>query len=124
MGEIVIEHVREYVADGAAHPGAAVFLVDRLWPRGVAKADLRVDGWVRDVAPSTGLRKWFGHDPQRWAEFRRRYLAELKDNRDAAAPLVEAARSGAVLLLFDAKDGEHNQAVVLAEWLRRVAAAR
>ena len=118
MGEITIQRVREYVATG---PGqAAAFLVDRVWPRGIAKADLQVDAWVKDVAPSTELRTWFGHDPDRWGEFRRRYLAELKDNRDAAKPLIEAAAEGTVLLLFDAKDTEHNQAVVLAEWLRRV----
>jgi uncharacterized protein YeaO (DUF488 family) len=119
MGEIVIQRVREYVATGGGQ-AAAVFLVDRVWPRGIAKADLQADAWVKDVAPSTELRKWFGHDPDRWGEFRRRYLAELKDNRDAAEPLIEAASKGPVLLLFDAKDTEHNQAVVLAEWLRRV----
>ena len=119
MGEIAIQRVREYVANGPGQ-AAPVFLVDRVWPRGIAKADLQADAWVKDVAPSTELRKWFGHDPDRWGEFRRRYLAELKDNRDAAKPLVEAASEGTVLLLFDAKDTEHNQAVVLAEWLRRV----
>ena len=122
MGEIAIQRVREYVANGSGQ-AAAVFLVDRVWPRGIAKADLQADAWVKDVAPSTELRKWFGHDPDRWGEFRRRYLAELKDNRDAATPLIEAAAQGTVLLLFDAKDTEHNQAVVLAEWLRRVVGA-
>lgn len=98
---------------------APTFLVDRVWPRGIAKADLDVDGWLRDVAPSTELRRWFGHDPQRWAEFRKRYLAELADNADAAEPLLAAARDGHLVLLFGAKDTEHNQAVVLREWLRR-----
>ena len=121
MGAITISRVREYVAEGAGAPSkTSVFLVDRIWPRGIAKSELRVESWVKDVAPSTELRKWFGHDPEKWGEFRRRYLAELKDNHDAAAPLVGAARAGKVLLLFDAKDPEHNQAVVLAEWLRRV----
>ncbi|HET6627816.1 MAG TPA: DUF488 family protein [Nocardioidaceae bacterium] len=119
MAMIEVQRVREYV-DGAAVPdGTSVFLVDRIWPRGIAKSELPVE-WVKDVAPSTGLRQWFGHDRDKWAEFRRRYLAELKDNREAATPLLEAAAAGPVRLLFDAKDPEHNQAVVLAEWLRRV----
>ena len=120
MSDIAVQRVREYVAAPPRSPAAAVFLVDRVWPRGVAKTELPVDAWVRDVAPSTELRKWFGHDPERWGEFRRRYLAELKHNREAARPLLEAAAAGGVLLLFDAKDTARNQAVVLAEWLRRI----
>ncbi len=111
-----MQRVREYVAQGG-RPGCAAFLVDRVWPRGLAKNDLDAD-WVKDVAPSTQLRKWFGHDPQRWQEFRKRYRAELDERSDAAVPLLEASRHREVLLLFDAKDTEHNQAVVLAEWLR------
>jgi uncharacterized protein YeaO (DUF488 family) len=118
MGEIAIRRVREYVGQGDAPPGTAVFLVDRLWPRGIAKADLDV-AWVKDVGPSTELRKWFGHDPERYEGFRIRYRAELHENRAAAEPLLTAAAKGDVLLLFDAKDTEHNQAVVLAEWLRQ-----
>ncbi|MGH3386025.1 MAG: DUF488 domain-containing protein [Nocardioidaceae bacterium] len=98
---------------------ATTFLVDRLWPRGVRKTDLDIDGWLRDVAPSTELRRWFGHDPDRWEEFRRRYLAELQGNIGVAQPLVSAARHGRVILLFGAKDEQHNQAVVLREWLIR-----
>jgi uncharacterized protein YeaO (DUF488 family) len=98
---------------------APTYLVDRVWPRGVANADLDIDAWLRDVAPSTDLRKWFGHDPGRWAEFRKRYLAELRDNADAAEPLLAAARAGDVVLLYSARDTEHNQAVVLREWLQR-----
>ena len=119
MSEIAVQRVREYVASSGRSAGT-VFLVDRIWPRGIAKADLRLDGWVKDVAPTTELRQWFGHDPKRWAGFRTRYLAELKDNRAAAQPLIDAAGKGALVLLFDAKDSEHNQAVVLAEWLRRI----
>jgi uncharacterized protein YeaO (DUF488 family) len=120
MDTIEVQRVRDYVADpgGSRRRGTAVFLVDRVWPRGIKKADLDVP-WVKDVAPSTELRKWFGHNPARWDEFRRRYLTELKAEPDATAPLREAAARGDVLLLFDAKDTEHNQAVVLAEWLRR-----
>jgi uncharacterized protein YeaO (DUF488 family) len=98
--------------------GARVFLVDRVWPRGVRKADLDVDGWLKDAAPSAGLRKWFGHDPDKFEEFRRRYRAELDDDPAAAAPIVDAARDGKVLLMYGAKDTEHNQAVALREWVQ------
>jgi uncharacterized protein YeaO (DUF488 family) len=117
MARVAVKRVREYVDEGRPSTATAVFLVDRVWPRGIAKAALPVDAWVKEVAPSTGLRKWFGHDPQRWAEFRTRYLAELEDNRESAVPLIDASRDRDVLLLFDAKDADHNQAVVLAEWL-------
>jgi len=95
----------------------AVFLVDRVWPRGLSKADVDAD-WVKDVGPSTELRKWFGHDPERWQEFTQRYRAELDEQPEVTAPLQAALEQGDVLLLFDAKDTEHNQAVVLADWLR------
>ncbi len=98
-------------------PGATVFLVDRVWPRGMKKGDLDVDDWLREVAPSTELRTWFGHDPDRFEEFRRRYRAELDDRPDVADPIVGAARDGPVLLVYGAKDAEHNQAVVLREWV-------
>jgi len=88
-------------------------LVDRLWPRGVSKAKARLDAWLKDVAPSTELRQWFGHRPERWAEFRRRYLAELRGN-PAVGTLREMAVSGPLTLLYGAKDADHNDAVVLA----------
>jgi uncharacterized protein YeaO (DUF488 family) len=112
----VIRAVRVHDADGAA-PGRR-FLVDRLWPRGVRKEWLALDGWLRDVAPSTELRRWFGHDVERWPEFRRRYLAELAQaSPDAVRPLLDAAREGDVTLLYSARDPEHNNAVVLREHL-------
>lgn len=89
------------------------FLVDRVWPRGVTKADLRLDGWLRDVAPSADLRRWFGHDPARWDEFAARYRQELAARPDALAPLLEAARQGPITLVYGARDEQHNQAVVL-----------
>jgi len=93
------------------------FLVERLWPRGVRRDDLPLDGWAKDVAPSTELRRWFGHDPQRWTEFRRRYLAELESSPGAVRPLLDAARAGDVTLLYSARDREHNSALVLREHL-------
>jgi uncharacterized protein YeaO (DUF488 family) len=90
-------------------------LVDRLWPRGVSKADAHLDEWVRDLAPSTELRQWFGHDPQRWEEFRRRYRDELGGHADVVARLVDVARHRRVTLVFGARDTAHNDAVVLRE---------
>jgi uncharacterized protein YeaO (DUF488 family) len=91
--------------------------VDRLWPRGISKRDLTLDSWHKDVAPSTELRKWFNHDPSKWDEFRNRYLAELDNNPKAWNYLVELARSGNVTLLYSAKDGEHNNAAALRDYL-------
>ena len=99
-------------------PEGRRFLVDRVWPRGVSKDALHLDGWLRDAAPSTELRRWFGHDPARWEEFRRRYTAELDARPEAWAPLREAAREGDVVLLFGARDTEHNNAVALRDHLR------
>jgi uncharacterized protein YeaO (DUF488 family) len=99
------------------HPKGNSFLVDRAWPRGVSKDDLSFASWVKEAGPSTELRKWFGHDPKRWAEFQRRYRAELDDDPSVADPLVTAAKKGDVTLLYGAKDTEHNQAIVLRDWL-------
>jgi uncharacterized protein YeaO (DUF488 family) len=105
------------IHDREAPSSGRRFLVDRLWPRGIRRDDVAFDGWLRDVAPSAELRRWFGHDVERWPEFRRRYLAELADAPDAVRPLVEAARQGDVTLLYAARDAEHNNAVVLREHL-------
>ncbi|HTT94879.1 MAG TPA: DUF488 family protein [Solirubrobacterales bacterium] len=103
-----------------AEPGDGYrVLIDRLWPRGVSRDAARLDEWDRDLAPSTELRRWFGHDPARFEEFRRRYLGELRDRRPALAALRRRAREGTLTLVFGAKDTEHNDAVVLAEALRR-----
>ncbi len=93
------------------------FLVDRLWPRGVKKEALQIDGWLRDVAPSHALRKWFGHDPAKWEEFQRRYFAELEAKPESWQPLLEAAREGTVTLLYSARDEAHNNAVALKAFL-------
>jgi uncharacterized protein YeaO (DUF488 family) len=92
-------------------------LVDRIWPRGVSKTEAKIDQWLKDLAPSTALRKWFAHDPARWAEFKRRYFAELKPQREALDELRKLASGGTVTLIFGARDTEHNQAVALKEYL-------
>ena len=88
-------------------------LVDRLWPRGVSKKHAALDQWIKEVAPSTELRKWFGHDPDRWEEFGRRYAAELHANDELLAQLRALARQGPVTLVYSAHDEAHNDAIVL-----------
>ncbi|HTJ06269.1 MAG TPA: DUF488 domain-containing protein [Caldimonas sp.] len=98
----------------SANDGTRV-LVDRLWPRGVAKADAAVDVWLKDLAPSTALRKWFGHDPARWPEFRKRYAEELRQHPELFDQLRDRARAGPVTLVYSAHDELHNDAVVLRD---------
>ncbi len=105
--------------DPPSNDDGARYLVDRLWPRGVKKEDLHVDGWLKEVAPSTELRKWFGHDPAKWDEFQQRYRRELEDNVAAWQPLLDAARKGTLTLVYSAKDTEHNDAVVLRDVLEK-----
>jgi len=93
------------------------YLVDRLWPRGVKKEALLLTGWLKEIAPSNSLRRWFGHDPARWTEFRRRYRGELKSKRAELQPLRDALKGGTVTLVYSAHDEERNQAVVLRELL-------
>ena len=94
-------------------------LIDRLWPRGVSRERARLDEWDKDLAPSADLRTWFGHDPARFEEFRRRYVEELRPQRARLAELRRRARDGTLTLVYAAADAEHNDAVVLAELLRR-----
>jgi uncharacterized protein YeaO (DUF488 family) len=108
----------ESPADGAR------FLVERLWPRGVKKESLRIDGWLKDAGPSTDLRKWFHHDPAKWSEFRRKYFAELDRAPEAWAPIREAMRRGTVTLLYSSRDTEHNNAAALKDYLEHHASAR
>jgi len=91
-------------------------LVDRLWPRGVKK--MAIDLWLKDIAPSDALREWFHHEERKWSDFRKKYLKELKDNPDAVAELRRAGKGKTVTLLYGARDTEHNQALVIAEFLR------
>ena len=92
-------------------------LIDRLWPRGVRKDDAAIDEWMKDIAPSTELRKWFNHDPERWPEFQRRYTAELAQRTAEIARLRELARQGMLTLVYSAHDELHNDAVVLKRLL-------
>ena len=94
-------------------------LVERLWPRGLTKLQAKVDLWLKDVAPSTELRKWFGHDPDRWDEFRRRYLKELKSKGDLIKLLKRKAKAGTITLIYAARDEEHNGALVLKQFLQK-----
>ena len=93
------------------------FLVERLWPRGVKKSSLGDAVWLKDIAPSTELREWFGHDPKKWVEFQRRYRGELKRHEEDLELILQAARRGTVSLLYSSHDTEHNNAVVLMDYL-------
>ena len=107
------------VYDPPERGDGARLLVDRLWPRGIKKTDLCMDAWLKDVAPSVPLRRWFGHDPARWPQFRRRYFAELALRPEAWKPIREAARRGNVTLLYSARDEKHNNALALMDYLRK-----
>jgi uncharacterized protein YeaO (DUF488 family) len=91
----------------------ARFLVERLWPRGIKKANLHMDAWLKEVAPSDELRRWFGHEPNKWEEFQHQYQEELRAHPDAWQPILEAAERGNVTLIYSARDTQHNNAVAL-----------
>ncbi|MGA7488546.1 MAG: DUF488 domain-containing protein [Xanthobacteraceae bacterium] len=112
------------VYEPAARSDGTRVLVDRLWPRGLRKEAAAIDHWLKDLAPSTALRQWFGHDVERWAEFRQRYRAEIAEHPEALAALESLARKGPVTLLFGAHDELHNNAVVLRELLTGRATTR
>ena len=106
------------VYDKKAPNDGVRFLVERLWPRGIKKTALPIDDWLKDVAPSDSLRRWFAHDPKKWPEFRRRYFAELDQHPEAWEPIRSAARRGRVTLIYSSHDTEHNNAVALQEYLQ------
>jgi uncharacterized protein YeaO (DUF488 family) len=95
-------------------------LVDRLWPRGISQKEARVDLWLKDAAPSTALRRWFNHEPEKWKAFKTRYFAELDDHQDSLQLLLDAAKSGHFTLVYASRDEDHNQAVALREYLERL----
>ena len=92
-------------------------LVDRLWPRGFTKEKAALDLWLKEIAPSTELRKWFGHDPEKWKEFQKKYRIELKQNKEALDRLMDYIKKGKVTLLYGAKDEEHNEAQVIKDFI-------
>ncbi len=110
-----IETKRAY--ERASSDDGTRFLVERLWPRGVKKTDLPLDAWLKDVAPSTELRKWFAHDPSKWSEFRKRYFRELDVNPTAWQPILDSLSRGRVTLIFSSHDASHNNAIALKEYL-------
>jgi len=105
------------VYEPASRADGTRILVDRLWPRGLRKEEAAINHWFKDLAPSTALRKWFGHDVEHWVEFRKRYRAEIAEHPEALAELRSLARKGPITLLFGAHDELHNNAVVLRELL-------
>jgi uncharacterized protein YeaO (DUF488 family) len=104
--------------DPVSHTDGTRLLVERLWPRGVSKVKLRVDAWLKDAGPSTELRKWFGHDPEKWSRFRTRYFRELDSRPEAWRQIVSAARRGTVTLVYSSHDERHNNAVALQDYVR------
>ena len=117
-GRIAAENIKlKRAYDAARSSDGTRVLIDRLWPRGVRKVDAAIDLWAKDIAPSTALRRWFGHDPARWHEFRRRYSEEIHQRRDRLGALRILAQEGRITLVFAAHDRAHNDAVVLREIL-------
>jgi uncharacterized protein YeaO (DUF488 family) len=113
---IRVKRVYEPVAEDDGYR----ILVDRLWPRGIRKTDAEVDLWLKDAAPSTDLRRWFNHEPEKWKAFKTRYFAELDGNRQKLQPLLDAANAGNLTLVYSSRDEEHNQAIALREYLERL----
>lgn len=105
------------VYDEAAESDGSRILVDRLWSRGLSKDKAKVELWLKDIAPSDDLRKWFGHDPDKWAEFKRRYFEELKDKKELVGVIIEKSQIGVATLLYGAKEEKYNNAVALKEFI-------
>jgi uncharacterized protein YeaO (DUF488 family) len=111
----------ERVYENSAKEKGFRFLVDRLWPRGIEKEKLKIEDWLKDVAPSQQLRQWFGHDPKKWNEFREKYFLELDKKPESWQPLLKALRKGDITLLYAAKEERFNNAVALKEYLAGIA---
>ena len=114
----MIRAKRAYDAPGPED--GARFLVDRLWPRGIKKEALAIDGWLKEIAPSDELRRWFGHSADKWDEFQRRYFAELEEKPELLQPIQEARQRGNVTLVYGARDEEHNNAIALLAYLKKI----
>ncbi len=116
--KVLADHIRlKRAYEPPGRDDGTRILIDRLWPRGVKKTDAAIDEWMKEIAPSTGLRKWFSHDPDRWQEFRRRYRAEIRQHPAEFDRLRTLAERGRITLVFSAHDEAHNDAVVLKEAL-------
>jgi len=111
--------ITKRVYDPVSRDDGKRILIDRLWPRGIKKEDAKVDEWLKDIAPSTELRKWFAHDPAKWPEFKKKYISELKKKSGLVEKLRAEAKKGTITLLFAAKDVEHDNAVVLKELIEQ-----
>ena len=116
-GVLVVKIKRIY--EPASREDGKRILIDRLWPRGIKKEEAKIDEWMKEIAPTTGLRKWFSHDPAKWPEFRKRYIDELKSKSDLVERLRSEATEGTITLLFAAKGAEHSNAVVLKELIEK-----
>ena len=116
-GVLVVKIKRIY--EPASREDGKRILIDRLWPRGIKKEEAKIDEWMKEIAPTTDLRKWFSHDPAKWPEFRKRYINELKSKSDLVERLRSEATEGTITLLFAAKDPEHANAVVLKEVIEK-----
>jgi uncharacterized protein YeaO (DUF488 family) len=107
------------IYDKPSRTDGARILVDRLWPRGISKEKSKLTEWLKDIAPTTGLRKWFSHDPKKWMEFQKRYKKELAENTEAVQRLKQLAKKKKVTLLYGAKDEEHNEAIVIKTFIMK-----
>jgi uncharacterized protein YeaO (DUF488 family) len=108
------------VYDKPAKSDGLRVLVDRIWPRGLKKSEARIDQWLREIAPSTSLRKWFKHDPRKWEQFKKKYAAELEEHREEVEKLARECRKRSVTLLFGAKNTAHNNALALKEYVEEL----
>jgi uncharacterized protein YeaO (DUF488 family) len=115
-GRIMQIWIKRAYEESGEQDGTRV-LVDRIWPRGLKKEAIRIDHWLKDIAPSTALRKWFGHDPDKWEEFKRRYFKELDQNKEGVEKVRQIAKAGRVTLVYGAKEERYNNAVVLKAYL-------
>ena len=116
-GEVLVMIKIKRVYDYSSKDDGKRILIDRLWPRGLKKEDAQIDEWIKDIAPSNQLRKWFNHDPKKWDEFNSRFFTELRGNREMVEGIINAARKGTVTLLFGSKEERFNNAVALKEYI-------
>lgn len=112
-----MEIATQRIYDAPRKKGGYRVLVDRLWPRGLKKDEVQIDLWLKDIAPSDTLRKWFAHEPAKWTKFKQRYFKELEDKQDLVEQLIDGAKGRPIVLLYGTRDPEHNQAVALKQYM-------